>query len=125
MALQVEFWQLVLLLVSFLGFAFTAGSVLLKQIDKRLDERFAAQETSRQESQRHWDSKFTGLEQAGRDEVYQWQRIDRDLLQLRADLPLNYVRREDYIRNQTVLEAKLDTVAAEIRNLQIKGGKHD
>ncbi|MCN2262768.1 hypothetical protein MLL02_26285, partial [Escherichia coli] len=29
-------------------------------------------------------------------------------MRFKADLPLNYVRREDYIRGQTVIEAKLD-----------------
>ncbi len=31
-------------------------------------------------------------------------------MRFKADLPLNYVRREDYIRGQTVIEAKLDAL---------------
>lgn len=125
MTIAVEFWQLVMLLVAFLAFVAASGKVLLAQIDKRLDERFAAQEVTRVESQRHWNAQFAALEQAGRDEASQWQRVDRDLLQLRAELPLHYVRREDYIRGQTVIEAKLDAVAAKIENLQLKGSRHD
>lgn len=39
---------------------------------------------------------------------------EKSILLLRAELPLEYVRREDWIRNQTVIEAKLDAVAAKL-----------
>jgi hypothetical protein len=44
---------------------------------------------------------------------------ERSILRLRAELPLEYVRREDYIRGQTIIEAKLDALAAKID----KGGR--
>ena len=47
--------------------------------------------------------------------------LERQLYTLKADMPLQYVRREDYVRNQTVIEAKLDAVALKIENLQLKG----
>lgn len=34
---------------------------------------------------------------------------------------MTYVMRDDYVRNQTVIEAKLDSVALRIENLQLKG----
>lgn len=36
------------------------------------------------------------------------------LLELRAELPINYVRREDWIRISNTLEAKLDAMRAEM-----------
>ena len=42
------------------------------------------------------------------------QKREREILQLRIDLPLEYVRREDAIRQETVITAKLDTLAAKI-----------
>lgn len=98
MTLQVEFWQLVGLLVSFLGFAAGAGKLLLRQVERRLDAR------------------FSGLEKASAE----WQRIERDWLNWKADLPIQYVRREDYVRNQTVIEAKIDAIAVRIENLQLR-----
>ena len=44
---------------------------------------------------------------------------ERSILKLRAELPLEYTRREDWIRNQTVIEAKLDALAAKLD----QGGK--
>ncbi len=71
------------------------------------------------------DRRFNLLEKAHADEASEWQRIDRDLMSLRAELPLHYVRREDYIRGQSVIEAKLDAVAGKIELLQIKGAQHE
>lgn len=110
MTIQADFWQLAGLLLSFLGFAFGAGKLLLAQIDRRLEERFTEQAV-----------RLSALEAASRDEAGQWQRVERDLLALRAELPLNYVRREDYIRGQSVIEAKLDGLALKIENVQLRG----
>lgn len=43
---------------------------------------------------------------------------EKDLLRLQAALPLDYVRREDWIRNQTVIEAKLDGLAARLETIK-------
>ncbi|MBJ3229777.1 hypothetical protein JGB83_23460, partial [Salmonella enterica subsp. enterica serovar Stanley] len=43
---------------------------------------------------------------------------EREFLEFRADLPLHYVRREDYLRGQAVLEAKLDALYSKIELIQ-------
>ncbi len=127
MTLQVEFWALLTflvgLLVSFLGAAFAMGRILLIQFEKRLDTRFKAQEETRQLHSEHWDARFGALEKAAKDESGQWRRVERDLMDLRAELPLHYVRREDYIRGQSVIEAKLDGLALRIENQALKGAQ--
>jgi hypothetical protein len=42
--------------------------------------------------------------------------VEKDILRLRAELPLEYVRREDWIRFSNTLEAKLDAMRAEMRS---------
>lgn len=98
MTLQVDFWTLVYILIAFIGFAAGAAKLLLWQVEKRLDTR------------------FTVLEKAGAE----WQRVERDWLNWKADLPLQYVRREDYVRNQTIIEAKIDAIAVRIENWQLR-----
>jgi len=126
--INIEFWQLLTflagLLATFLGFAFGIGRLLLGQFERRLDERFSAQQESRAAAQKHWDGKFLGLEKNAAQESEQWRQVERDLLRLQADLPLNYVRREDYIRNQSVIEAKIDGLALRIENALLKGVPH-
>jgi hypothetical protein len=135
MTLQVEFWQLLTLMVSFLGFVFAAGRVLLSQTDKRLDQRFESLETIRKEAAGNWENKFTTIMNHRRAEMDRhreelaeyraetkgFQELEREFLKFRAALPIEYVRREDYVRNQTVIEAKLDALALKIENLQLKG----
>ena len=121
MLIEVEIWQLISLLIGFFGAIAGFAKVLLSQFEKRLEERFDAQEHAKADAQKHWDEKFSSIEQAMREEAAQWSRVERDLLELRAELPVRYVMREDYIRGQSILEAKLDGLALKIENIQLKG----
>lgn len=125
MTVQVDFWQLVLLLVSFFGFVGAVGKLLLSQIDKRLDERFAAQEEVRKGAQKIWQKAFDdhmALEQRETDALHQ---LEKDFLRFQGELPLHYVRREDYIRGQTVLEAKMDALYSKLELVHLKGIRND
>lgn len=116
MILQIEFTWLVGLLIAFLTAVWAFGVVLMKQFDKRLDERFATQEVARTEAQEHWEKRFAQIEALARG-------TDREMLLMRGDLPNLYTRREDTIRNQSVLEARMDALMNEVKMLRIDGGK--
>lgn len=117
MTVQMELWHLIGLLLAFFGCVGAFGAILLSQFEKRQAERFAAQEVARKEGMAHWDQKFISLEASARE----WIRLERDFLKFKADLPMTYVIRDDYVRNQTVIEAKLDALALRIENAQLKG----
>lgn len=106
MSVQLELWHLILLLMGFLGAVGTFGKLLLDRIDKNLDERFKVQ---------------TELLQGTTGKV---DKLERDFLEFRADLPIHYVRREDYVRGQTVIEAKLDALYNKLEVVQMKGAPH-
>lgn len=125
MSLSMELWQLLSLLLGFLGALVGLAKVLLAQIDKRLDARFAAMELARQEGTRHWDERFGSVINQQQREAENWQRLERDFLRFQADLPVAYVRREDYIRGQSVIEAKLDALYNKLEVVQMKGGPRD
>ena len=38
----------------------------------------------------------------------EYQNLERSLMQLKADLPLSYVRKEDFVRFDVVINTKLD-----------------
>lgn len=122
-------WQaigvLCAVLVAFVTALWTVGKVLIKQVMTRLDERFKAMEDARIEASRHWDNKFAALEQAASSNEQEWRRVERDVLTLKADLPLHYVRREDFVRNQTVIEAKIDGLAIRLENIGHKGHRDE
>ena len=135
MMIQLELWHLISMLIAFFGCVGAFGKILLTQFEKRQaerfkaqdesrkaseksqDERFEAQEKARKEAQEHWDTQFSELKEQAKG----WVRVEREFLEFKAALPMTYVMRDDYVRNQTVIEAKLDSVALRIENLQLKG----
>lgn len=107
-----ELWQLLSMLVG-IGAVFTGlGKLLLFQHARHIDERFDG-----------FAAKFLALEQADIKEQEALRSLERDLLRMQAELPEKYVRREDYIRGQTVIEAKLDAISSEVKLVQIQGAK--
>lgn len=127
MTLQVEFWQLLGLLLSGLGALWGVVKHGLSQSQRHLDERFALQDATREANHKALATRLDGMEQINRDDAAQWQRVERDLLKMQADMPLHYVRREDYIRGQSVIEAKLDALGSKLEAAQLRaatGGHH-
>jgi hypothetical protein len=98
---SVELWQVLSLLLTLAGLLVTCGKVLLVQIQKSLDRRFLAIES----------------------QAAAWQDLEREFLRFRADLAVQYVRREDYVRGQSVIEAKLDAIASELKRVEIDGAR--
>lgn len=121
MTLQLELWHLITLLVTFMGASAGAGKLLLAQHQAHMDTRLSAHEATRQMNHQTIQGRLTAIEAAAREESSQWQRVERELMSLKADLPVAYVRRDDYIRGQSVLEAKLDGLATKIENAQLRG----
>ena len=119
MTITLELWHLVTLLVSllvsFFTFAFGFSKVLLRQIEKSQDSRYAAQEEMRKESTKHWDQEFGAIKSAA-------AATDRSLMALKLHVSENYVRREDHVRSQTVIEAKLDALASKFESLLLRAG---
>ena len=107
MQVTLDLWHVISLAVSFFGASAAAGKLLLSQTQRHLDERFNSQESARAANHEQVSRRLDGMEAAAREESGNWARIERDLLAMKADLPLHYVRREDYIRGQTVLERRM------------------
>ncbi len=122
--MPLELWHLVSLLLAFFGAVAAFGKVLLDQVEKRLSERFQAQDQAREAGAKALRETLDQHMQQEKQTAIQMQSLERDFLTWKAELPVQYVRREDYVRNQTIIEAKLDAVALKIENLQLKGFTH-
>lgn len=94
------------LAITALGALLGLGRWLIGQLGQRMDDRFAMLA----------------------DEARAWRRTERDVMELRGHVSEHYVRREDWVRNQSVVEAKLDALAAKLELLQehssVMRGKH-
>lgn len=119
MILQVEFTWLVGLLLAFFAAIWAFGKVLMAQFEKRLSERFTAIEEARKNAGKILQ-----------DDLQQLKNMERDFMKFQAELPTKFVLRDDYIRGQSVLEAKQDALfnKMEVVRLEIarvKGVQHD
>ncbi|MEW6314144.1 MAG: hypothetical protein AB1513_08920 [Pseudomonadota bacterium] len=124
--LQVEGWQLLIGVcggvVVIITAAWALARVVVGQFRELLDTRFNAQEELRKQREKTLDERFSALEKTIRQEGEGWRLVERDLLELKADLPIQYMRREDAIRQEVVIHAKLDALAAKIDAL--RGGNY-
>jgi len=120
MKIEFELWHLVTLLVMFLGATAAAGKLFLGQLQRHLDDRFQAQDEARKANHTAVSARLDAIESTSREEANQWQRVERELMSMKAEMPLNYVRREDYIRGQSVIEAKLDGLATKLENAVLR-----
>lgn len=120
MRVELELWQLITLLITFLGASAGAVRLILMQTLKHLDARFENMDAASQERKERLKDRLDLLEQSVREDLGSWQRVERDMLQLKADLPHKYVMREDYIRGQSLIEAKLDALAGKVDNWQFR-----
>ncbi|MCQ4310902.1 hypothetical protein NAV33_03170 [Pseudomonas stutzeri] len=130
MTMELEISQLIGwatgLLSIFVGIVTGLVKLLLGQFEKRLAERFAAQDAARLSASRHWEENFAKVLERQDKDSDAVQQLERSFLRFQAELPLQYVRREDFVRNQTIIEAKIDAVFSKLEVIQINGARnHD
>lgn len=107
MNFTLNLWE-VLTLVGTVTAAFIAlGRMLIAQAERRLDDRFAAMEESRQTAQTQWLEQFQRIEIAA-------MKNEQRTLQLLTELPMQYQRREDSIRFETNVLARLDAMGEKL-----------
>lgn len=94
---------------------------------RQLDNRFAAQDQARAEGAKALHERIEGYTAQARATADQVGRLERDFLEWKAEMPLQYVRREDYVVGQSVIQARLDALynKLEVVQLHVKGGNHD
>lgn len=85
--------------VAVLGAIIAILRIALGQFEKRIGEKFAA------------------LEETLRREGSQLVELQRTVETLRQQMPVEYVRREDWIRFSTVIDAKLDRLGERLSDL--------
>ncbi|MDZ7862439.1 hypothetical protein [Acidovorax sp.] len=113
MNLQIDFWQLLGFLITGLGGLWGVVKVAAAQAQRHQDATHA-----------QLIARLDSIEAASRTEAGNWQRIEREILQLKAELPLNYVRREDYVQAVATIMAKLDAMSMRFENILLRGSKN-
>lgn len=121
------FTNLIFVLIALIGAFWALLKVIAIQFERGLKrdlkEQFTTQEAASKAHYLQINTRLDVLDTAVKADAGQWQRVERELLNLKAELPLHYVRREDYIRGQSVIEAKLDGLGIKLENAQLRALK--
>ncbi|GAP66279.1 hypothetical protein MBSD_n1583 [Mizugakiibacter sediminis] len=109
--IQLNAREVLILIGAFTGLVFGFGRLLLAQFEKRMDERFRAQSDLRDEEKRSHAQRMEAIENSLESTAGRITDVVHRVEKLHASLPLEYVRREDWIRFASTIDAKLDRLA--------------
>lgn len=109
------------------GWALVKALALLfeRSVKRELQEQFKLQEAANTATFMQIKAQLNLLDSAVKVDAAQWQRVERELLNLKADLPLHYVRREDYVQAIATIMTKLDAMALRFENILLKGASRE
>ena len=99
MTLNLEAYQAIMLAITIGGSIFGAGKAFFGRIETSLKERDDGLKAEIAKVNENMSKESEAI-----------RKLDRDLLMLKADLPREYVAKEDFVRSFTVVEAKIDAV---------------
>lgn len=121
MTLQVEFWQLIGLAMTILGAFWGIAKMVLTQSQQNIHDKQQALAEQINGMYRQ-GAEIKSLIEKG-DELT--RRLEREVMELKAELPREYVRRDDYTQAIATIMTKLDGMALRFENILLKGHKND
>jgi uncharacterized coiled-coil DUF342 family protein len=99
MTLELEGYQAIMLAITIGGSIFGAGKAFFGRIETSLRDRDDGLKAEIAKVNDNVSKESEAIRQ-----------LDREILKLKAELPREYVAKEDFIRSFTVVEAKIDAV---------------
>ena len=99
MTLELEVYQAIMLAITIGGSIFGAGKAFFGRIETSLKDRDDGLKAEIAKVNDNVSKESEAIRQ-----------LDREILKLKAELPREYVAKEDFIRSFTVVEAKIDAV---------------
>ncbi len=114
------FFQIAGLLGAFVTALWALVKVIDRQQQKSQEERFNGLATSIASVSANLTAGLEKVSASLAEEQKTTQRLERELLLFKAELPRDYVRREDYIRTLGIIEAKIDNMALRVERAMLK-----
>lgn len=99
MTLELEGYQAIILAITIGGSIFGAGKAFFGRIETSLKDRDDGLKAEIAKVNDNVSKESEAIRQ-----------LDREILKLKAELPREYVAKEDFVRSFTVVEAKIDAV---------------
>lgn len=107
MLIELDIWRLFGFGGGLLAAFWVLVKVIVSQFNTGLTVRFEQLEKARSEATVRDNERFLRIEEGQK-------QLERDQLQMKAELPDKYVKREDAIRSEVTLHAKFDGLANNI-----------
>lgn len=105
MTLELEGYQAIMLAITIGGSILGAGRAFFGRVETALKDRDDGLKAEIAKVNDNMNKESEAI-----------RKLDRDLLMLKADLPREYVAKEDFVRSFTVVEAKIDAVQTTLTN---------
>lgn len=118
MTFQIEFREAIMIVLALAGAYFFMVKALTTQFKKANDAQLTDLKDAIKSVEKRSDGHIDGLRTA-------INALDGDVRRLQADMPKEYVRKEDYTAQMGTVYAKIDTVAAMQQTLILMVGKLD
>lgn len=114
MTFELNVGNLIAIALGFVGALWALLKLLAAQYERSLEARFKVLNES-----------MGGIKNSQAREQETTQRLERELLRFQAELPRDYVRRDDFVRVVATFETKIDNMALRVERalLQSKGGE--
>ena len=112
MVIELSPLQVIMLILAIIGTLGGGARWLFERIDSSITSELKTLKDGHGEQSKE----INRIEIQHKDQV---NKIERDLLTLRAELPRDYVSRTDFVRSFTVVEAKLDALSAKLETTTI------
>ncbi|STZ08585.1 Uncharacterised protein [Moraxella caprae] len=109
MIFKLELYQLITLALTIGGTLWGVGKAFFNRV-----------ETSIKEKDETLAKALSSLGEKLDKESEAIRQLDREILKLKAELPREYVSKDDFIRSFTVVEAKIDAVQTTLTHLHNK-----
>lgn len=122
--IQISSEAAVALVIGYFVTVYTFGRVLLGQFEHRAAERAQSADELRTVEALASAKEMAELRTMVVAEGRRIGTLSENMHQFTSALPLEYVRREDYIMGQTIIVAKLDAIANELKFVQIQGARN-
>lgn len=97
MKIELEVWHLFVILMSMVGAFWALAQMLIKASQDHIGQKFGAM-----------TDLIKGQSEMIKGQGDDMRRIERDLMGLKAELPRDYVRREDYTQTIATIMTKID-----------------
>lgn len=115
MKVELEVWHLFLLVFAVVSAFWAIAQMLIKNSQEHIADRFTKVGEQIKAGQDHMAERFLAVTDQirGQTDMIRGQgddmrRIERDLMGLKAELPRDYVRREDYTQTIATIMTKID-----------------